>query len=126
VIEIIIYQLKTNKRMKTNTLLMKIGRLLFYCLLCAGVISAIVALRNSLAYRDVELLKKDAPSFIRERGFTITSYDGYEGCVIHGGFTWYQARDKEGFLYNMAIGEWDGELMLYNQTCLNAVSAAGK
>ena len=34
-IEIIIYQTKTNKRMKTNTLLTASSRLLFCCLLCA-------------------------------------------------------------------------------------------
>lgn len=39
VIEIIIYQLKTNKRMKTNTLSTKLSRLLFCCLLCAVLIS---------------------------------------------------------------------------------------
>jgi hypothetical protein len=39
VIETIIYQTKTNKRMKLNTLLNKSSRLLFYCLLCAVLLS---------------------------------------------------------------------------------------
>ena len=97
-----------------------------YALLCAGVVGGFITLWNNTAYRDVKGLKLEAPVFIEERGFTITSYDGYEGSMIHGGFTWYQARDNEGLLYNMAIGEWRGEVMLYNQTCLNAISASGK
>jgi len=95
-------------------------------LLCVGVVGGFILLWNMTAYRDVEKLKNEAPTFIEERGFTITSYDGYQGSMIHGGSTWYQARDNEGLLYNMAIGEWRGELMLYNQTCLNVVSASGK
>jgi len=102
------------------------ARHFLYALLCAVVIGGVVLLWNTTAYRDVEQLKVEAPSFIEKRGFKITSYNGYEGSMIHGGFTWYQARDKEGLLYNMAVGEWRGEIMLYNQTCLNAVSARGK
>ena len=63
----------------------------------------------------------EAPKFINERGFKITSYDGFEGSMVHGGFTWYQVRDSSNYLYTIAIGEWRGEIMLYNQTCLNAV-----
>ena len=80
-----------------------------------------IILWNKTAYRDVELLKIKSPKFIQERGFKVTSYDGYEGSMIHGGYTWYQVRDSSNYLYNMAIGEWRGELMIYNQTCLNAV-----
>lgn len=76
---------------------------------------------NKTAYRDVKLLKTEAPKFIQDRGFKITSYDGFEGSMVHGGFVWYQVRDTSNYLYNMAIGEWRGELMLYSQTCLNAV-----
>lgn len=74
------------------------------------------------AYRDVDYLKKESPKFLNERGFTITSYDGYEGCVFHGGLTYYQVRDSENYLYSLATGEWRGEIMIYNQECLNAVS----
>lgn len=59
---------------------------------------------------------------VEKRGFTITSYDGYEGDVIHGGFTWYMARDSKDYLYQMAVGEWRGDLMIYSVKCLNAVS----
>lgn len=76
---------------------------------------------NATAYRDVDMLKKEAPKFISKRGFVITSYDGFEGSPIHGGFTWYQVRDSSNYLYNLCVGEWRGELMIYNQSCLNAV-----
>lgn len=76
---------------------------------------------NLTAYRDVELLKEKAPQFLSERGFTITSYDGYKGAIFHGGYTWYHSRDSSKYLYSLAVGEWRGELMLYNVECLNAV-----
>jgi hypothetical protein len=77
---------------------------------------------NSTAYRDVNLLKIKAPIFIQERGFRITSYDGFEGSIYHGGFVWYQVRDSSNYLYNLAVGDWKGELMIYNTECLNAVT----
>lgn len=90
-----------------------------------GIVAAVIfggtVSWNKTAYRDVELLKIEAPKFINERGFKITSYDGFEGSMVHGGFTWYQVRDSSNYLYTIAIGEWRGEIMLYNQTCLNAV-----
>ena len=99
---------------------------ILYGLLFVAIIIGGVILRNELAYRDVAGLEQTAPEFIEGRGFTITSYDGFEGSAVHGGFVWYQARDEQGFLYNMAVGEWQGQLMLYDITCLNAVSGDGK
>jgi hypothetical protein len=77
---------------------------------------------NRTAYRDVNLLKIKAPIFIQERGFRITSYDGFEGSICHGGYVWYQVRDSSNYLYNLAVGDWKGELMIYNTKCLNAVT----
>jgi len=84
----------------------------------------IIALSVSSCYRDVEKIKKVAPSYLKERGYKIVSYDGYE-CdflAIQGGFVWYQVKDSDGYLYNLAISEWRGEYHIYNQKCLNAVS----
>lgn len=86
-----------------------------------AVIFGYIVSWNKTAYRDVELLKIEAPKYIQDRGFKITSYDGFEGSMVHGGFTWYQVRDSSNYLYKIAIGEWRGELMLYKQRCLNAV-----
>ena len=77
---------------------------------------------NVTAYRDVDYLKEKSPSFLKERGFNVTSYDGYEGNIFLGGLTWYQVRDDENYLYVLATSEWRGEIMIYNQECLNAVS----
>ena len=110
--------------MKTKFRLTKKARYFLYTLLCAG--GGSILLWNTTAYRDIAELEQTAPTFIEERGFTITSYDGFEGDMVHGGFVWYQARDEQGLLYSMAIGEWRGQMMLYNQTCLNAVSNVGK
>ena len=77
---------------------------------------------NVGAYRDIEYTKGLAPKFIEDRGYTITSYDGYQGGLIGGGLVWYQARDSNGLLYEMAVTEWRGELHLYNVSCLNAIT----
>lgn len=94
-------------------------------LITIGVVAILIigciVMWNKTAYRDVKLLKIESPKFIQERGFKITSYDGFEGSMIYGGFCWYQVRDSSNYLYKMAISEWKGVLMLYNQTCLNAV-----
>lgn len=73
-------------------------------------------------YRDVESIKTKAPTFLKERGYTITSYDGYESDIIGGGLVAYVVKDREGFVYSLEIQEWRGELHIYNQRCLNAVS----
>jgi len=111
---------------RLNNFFRDYARHFLYALLCAGVIGGCILLWNTTAYRDVAALEQTAPAYIGERGFTITSCDGFEGSMVHGGFVWYQARDEQGLLYSMAIGEWRGRLMLYNQTCLNAVSSVGK
>lgn len=82
---------------------------------------AITALLTS-CYRDVEQTKKDAPQFLKERGYKITSYDGYESDIIGGGLVAYVVKDSSGFIYSLEIQEWKGELHIYNQKCLNAVS----
>ncbi len=73
-------------------------------------------------YRDVEETKIKAPQFLKERGYTITSYDGYESDIIGGGLVAYVVKDSAGFVYSLEIQEWRGELHIYNQKCLNAVS----
>ena len=93
-----------------------------YTLLCIGGIYGLIALRNITAYRDVDNLRSVEVEYISNMGMSIVNYDGFEGDVIHGGFTWYKAKDKEGFLYELSLGEWDDQTMLYSMRCLNAVS----
>lgn len=76
----------------------------------------------SSCYRDVESTKTKAPAFLKERGYTIISYDGYESDIIGGGLVAYVVKDSAGFVYSLEIQEWRGELHIYNQKCLNAVS----
>lgn len=73
----------------------------------ATIIGSIVTW-NKTAYRDVELLKLKAPDFLKERGFRITSYDGFEGSIVYGGLVWYQVRDSSNYLYSLMISEWKG------------------
>lgn len=85
-------------------------------------ITGIIVSWNLTAYRDVDLLRKKAPTFVSHLGFKDVSYHGYEGGYFMGGYMWFQARDNDGYLYEMAVAEWRGELHIYNLKCLNAVT----
>ncbi len=85
------------------------------------LVLATMALLTS-CYRDVESTKKLAPKFLNDRGYTVISYDGYESEMFSGGLVAYQVRDSSGYVYTLEIQEWRGELHIYNQKCLNAVS----
>lgn len=87
----------------------------------AILVLVLTALLTS-CYRDVKEIKTRAPLFLQERGYTITSYDGYESNFIGGGYVAYVVRDSFNFIYSLEIEEWKGELHIYNQRCLNAVS----
>ena len=93
-----------------------------YTVLFIGGIYGLIALRNSIAYRDIDKLRSVEVEYISNMDMTIINYDGFEGDVIHGGFTWYKVKDKDGFLYELSLGEWNGQTMLYSMKCLNAVS----
>ena len=89
------------------------------------ILSSISILLLTSCYRDIEDIKENAPEFLKERGYTIVSYDGYESNLalwFNGGFAAYQVKDKKEFIYKLEICEWNGEYHIYNQTCLNAVS----
>lgn len=89
-----------------------------------NILLVFITLCFSSCYRDVEKIKKQAPGFLKERGYTIVSYDGYEcdAFAIQGGLVAYQVKDKNGFVYTLEISEWRGEYHIYNLKCLNAVS----
>lgn len=87
-----------------------------------SILIIILMLFFTSCYRDVEKIKKIAPEFLTERGYQIISYDGYESEIISGGFVAYVVKDSGGFVYSLEIQEWEGELHIYNQKCLNAVS----
>ncbi|MBN2789079.1 MAG: hypothetical protein JXR69_02690 [Candidatus Delongbacteria bacterium] len=96
---------------------------------CAAILSLLILASISIAliihattgYTDIDMLEKEAPVFLTERGYKIISYDGYQGKIFHGGFVWYQVRDKDNYLYVLAVGEWNDRFMIYNQRCLNAL-----
>ena len=81
-----------------------------------------VAFCLTSCYRDVEEIKSKAPRFLQERGYAIISYDGYCAAPIAGGFVAYVVKDSAGFVYSLMLQEWRGELHIYDQECLNAVS----
>ena len=86
------------------------------------ITATIIISWNLTAYRDIDKLKVAAPEYLEKMGYEIVGYEGYQGGYVSGGGVWYQARDKNGYLYTMEVKEWRGELHLYNITCLNAVT----
>jgi hypothetical protein len=87
-----------------------------------AILAITIATILTSCYRDVEQTKQNAPKFLKERGYAIISYDGYEADPIGGGLVAYVVKDSVGFIYSLEIQEWRGELHIYNQRCLNAVS----
>lgn len=70
---------------------------------------------------DVELIKQKAPSHLTSQGYIIQTYQGYENGLF-GGYCWYTVKDSSGYIYELALMEYDNELHTYNLRCLNAVS----
>lgn len=76
----------------------------------------------TFCYTNVDTIKKAAPEFLKERGYKIISYDGYESDIISGGFVAYLVKDTFGYIYSLEIQKWKDEFHIYNQKCLNALS----
>lgn len=77
---------------------------------------------SSCNYSNVDYIKKEAPEFLESQGFEINVYHGYESDLFFGGNVWYTVKDKDGYIYELALQRWKDELHIYNLTCLNAVS----
>lgn len=63
---------------------------------------------------DVPFIKNAAPKEIKNRGWEIMRYEGYErgSWGNHGGKVWYHVRnvDNHNIQYRVCIIEWKGEL----------------
>lgn len=84
------------------------------------ILISIVSLTS--CYRDVDYIKNNSNDFLKNRGYKIISYDGYKADPFSGGFVAYVVKDSSGFVYSLEVQEWRGELHIYNQKCLNAIS----
>lgn len=71
--------------------------------------------------RDVKELQIEAPEYLKDMGYTIKKYDGWETEISHGGSVWYIV-EEDSFIYSLSVSKWRGELMIYNRKCLNALS----
>lgn len=65
----------------------------------------------------VEEIKRLAPASIKERGWEIVRYEGYQygSFSTHGGKVWYHVREKDNHAkqYRVYIVLWGGELHYY-------------
>jgi len=97
-------------------------RIIIQCSIVIGSILALILIWNLTAYRDIDHLREVEVAYLSNMQLEIINYDGYQGSVVHGGYTWYTTKDTSGYIYKLALGEWDGITMLYSMKCLNAVS----
>jgi hypothetical protein len=62
-------------------------------------------------------IKREAPAVIKERGWEIMRYEGYQfgSFAHHGGKVWYHVKDKTNphIQYRVYICKWGGELHFY-------------
>lgn len=85
------------------------------------VLVVLIIVRNHYAYRDIGFVKDFAPRYLEKGGFKNITYRGYTGDIVYGGFCWYIAEDKDGYLYEIQVGEWRDELTLISIDGLNSM-----
>lgn len=73
--------------------------------------------------RNVPAAKACAPEAIRQAGFEIVGYEGYQVSIFYGGFSWYTIRrvPDNGIIYEVAVSPWNGECHLYNFKAIDAI-----
>lgn len=87
----------------------------------AGVYVFIILPINIWAYRDIEIVKENAPALIEKSGFENITYAKYSGDIVDGGSVEYIA-NKVGMpnlLYCVGVCEWRGDYMIYKVQVLN-------
>jgi len=95
-------------------------RYLIEVLITSIIITIIIIVTwNETAYRDINFLKLNAPEFVETSGFTITSYDKFNGNYITGGSVTYEVRDKNDNLYLITVIEWHGLMQIDNIVNVN-------
>lgn len=76
---------------------------------------------NIWAYRDIEIVKENAPALIEKSGFENITYADYDGDVVDGGGVEYIC-NKVGMpnlLYCVGVCEWRGEFIIYRMQVIN-------
>ena len=73
--------------------------------------------------RNVEDVKRHAPSVADASGLRIVGYEGYQYGPIAGGDVWYifQAKGATNTLYHGCFTKWGSEYHLYNFKAINAI-----
>jgi len=77
-------------------------------------------------YRNVDVIKANAPKAWSDAGFEIVGYEGYQigGLQAPGGLVWYvvQRTGDSTIRYNGAVSKWGGEYHLYEIQALDAIA----
>ena len=92
-------------------------------LIVIGMIVAFIICWNAYAYRDIDLLTKQAPKFLKEKMEykVVGDQSGYCGSLITGGSVYYNIEipSTPGILYSVEVIEWRGVIQAYNPEPLN-------
>lgn len=89
------------------------------------VILAVGLALSACSDRYVPEIKAAAPEVIRQAGFTIVGYEGYQWGAFDtfGGKVWYtfKRNPDNGIIYHGAVVKWGNEYHLYNLTAIDAI-----
>lgn len=95
----------------------------FKIIITIAVITAIVVgTWFGFAYRNQDYIRTNAVPYLEKQGYTVKSHEGHTGSYVYGDNEWYLLTDKKGYLYEVCITSWYGELQMYDFKCLNAIS----
>lgn len=72
---------------------------------------------------NVDYVKSVAADVLRDKGYEIVNYEGYQGFgSFCGGDVWYVVKRADSpVLYNLYLCKWDDEVHIYSIRALNAI-----
>ena len=86
-----------------------------------------LALLAGCSASNVDQIKANAAPTIKQAGFEITGYQGYEwtGGGRWGGCVWYTMRKQPdtGTTYHGCVSKWGDEYHIYNLSAIDAIRA---
>lgn len=94
----------------------------FLIVILALVVALGLGIRGCYSYgiRNVVHTRQVAPAFLEKHGFKVIAYQGFNAAFFTGGYAWFTL-EKNGITYEASVGDWYGELQLYNLKAIDAI-----
>jgi hypothetical protein len=100
-----------------------IGGILAWGFVALLLVGGVWTCSYTVGTRNVEAAKRCAPALLRQQGFDIVGYQGFETNVVYGGFAWYSLKKipDNGIFYEASVSPWFGECMFYSLKAKDAI-----